>query len=121
MRIEGQLIIEQMRACLTQMSEALKGLREEVAATEAERFPVNRNSLMVPLDMSLVAIHMLGSKLHEAQPGGVVELEDSERIIVGMSATFMEERVASLVEDALQGEPVPDERVQRELGVPTRH
>ena len=116
MKIEGRRIIDLMRGCLTEMSASLKDLRRETEGLEPESLPVARNALLFSLDMNLAAIHMLGVKLMDGVGAGSVELSDSERIIVGMSASFMSEPVARLLQDALDGFPVPDERVTRELG-----
>jgi hypothetical protein len=112
-RIEGRLIIELMRGCLTEISASLKSLRREAEAGDPQVFPVAKNAVLFSLDMNIAAIHMLGSKL--ADETAAVELTDAERLLIGMSATFMSEPVARLIDDALEGLAVSDERVRREL------
>ncbi len=116
MKIEGQLIMELMRSCLTELSNTLENLRQESGEAAPEAFPVMRNGLLFSLDMSLAVIHMVGVKLSQAEQTGGVELEDSERVVVGMAATLMPESVAALVDDALEGLPVSDDRVRSVLG-----
>jgi hypothetical protein len=113
-RIEGRLIIELMRGCLSEVSGVLKNMRAELAEEDPERMSM-RNGLLFSLDMNLAAIHMLGLKLMEAEGAAAVELEASERVIVGLCGSFMDAALARLIDDALEGFPVPDERVQREL------
>lgn len=113
-RIEGRLIIELMRGCLSEVSGVLKSMRTELATEDPERLSM-RNGLLFSLDMNLAAIHMLGLKLMEAEGTAAVELEAAERVIVGLCGSFMDAALARLIDDALEGFPVPDERVQREL------
>lgn len=115
-KIEGQQIIDLMRGCLTEMSASLKALRRETEGVDADALPVARNALLFSLDMNLAAMHMLGLRLMEGVGQGRVEISDSERVIIGMSASFMREPIGRLVQDALDGFAVPDERVLRERG-----
>lgn len=116
MKIEGRLIIDLMRGCLTEMSNSLRDLRREAEREAPESFPVSRNALLFSLDMNLAAMHMAGLKLAEGVEAGEVSLADAERVIIGMSATFMREAIARLVDEALEGQAMPDERVRRALG-----
>lgn len=113
-RIVGRLIIDLMRGCLSEVSGVLKDMRSGLAAEDPERLP-QRNGLLFSLDMNLAAIHMLGLKLMEAEAAASVELDAAERVIVGLCGSFMDAGLARLIDDALEGFPVPDERVQREL------
>jgi hypothetical protein len=111
--VEGRLIIELMRGCLTEISSSLKSLRREADAADPDACPVAKNAILFSLDMNLAAIHMLGAKL--AEHPVAVELTEAERLIIGMASTFMSEPVARLIDDALEGYPVEDARVQREF------
>lgn len=111
MQIKGEKIIDLMRGCLTEISATLKELRRQAEAAEAERFPLVKNGVLFSMDMNLAAIHMLGLKLMEAQPTGEVDLAAPERIIIGMASTFMREEIAQLIDDALEGFSVTDDKV----------
>lgn len=113
-RIEGQAIIELMRGCLSEVSGVLKNLRATLSEEDPERLKM-RNGLLFSLDMNLAAIHMLGLKLMGSEGSAEVALEASERVIVGLCGSFMEASVSRLIDDALEGFPVPDERVRQEL------
>jgi hypothetical protein len=111
--IQGRLIIELMRGCLTEISGNLKSLRRQAEAADPDACPVAKNAILFSLDMNVAAIHMLGGKL--AEHPQAVELSEAERLIIGMASTFMSEPVARLIDDALEGYAVEDERVRREF------
>ncbi|WP_156782585.1 hypothetical protein [Acidihalobacter yilgarnensis] len=111
--IQGRMIINVMRGCLSEVSATLKALRGQVA--ETKEGDALRNGLFFSLDLNLAAIHLLGIKLMEAEPVGEVDLSGAERVVLGMAGSFMAEPVAQLIDDALEGFAVPDERVSREL------
>ncbi|APZ44056.1 hypothetical protein [Acidihalobacter ferrooxydans] len=113
-RIEGRLIIDLMRGCLSEVSGVLKNMRGELSEQDPERM-VLRNGLLFSLDMNLAAIHMLGMKLMEAEATAAVELENAEKVIIGLCGSFMDAPLARLIDDALEGFAVTDERVQGEL------
>jgi hypothetical protein len=113
-RIEGRLIIDLMRECLSEVSGVLKNMRAELAEEESGQL-MQRNGLLFSLDMNLAAIHMLGLKLMEADAAARVVLEPAEKVIVGLCGSFMDAPLARLIDDALEGFPVSDERVRREL------
>ncbi|MEJ2632005.1 MAG: hypothetical protein P8011_00915 [Acidihalobacter sp.] len=113
-RIEGRLIIDLMRGCLSEVSGVLKNMRAELAEEESGQL-MQRNGLLFSLDMNLAAIHMLGLKLMEADTAARVVLEPAEKVIVGLCGSFMDAPLARLIDDALEGFPVSDERVRREL------
>lgn len=113
-RIEGRLIIELMRGCLSEVSDVLKSMRADLAGQALERMPA-RNVLLLSLDMNLAAVHMLGLKLMEAEGAAAVGLEASERVIVGLCGSFMDAPLAQLIDDALEGVSVSDERVRSVL------
>ena len=115
MKIQGEKIIDLMRGCLTEISNTIKDLRKRADEAEPEAFPVVKNGVLFSLDMNLAAIHMLGMKLMEAQPTGEVELSPTERILIGMSATFMRDDIAQLVDDALEGYAVSDAKVEEAI------
>lgn len=112
MQINGAAKLELMRRCLTEMSAQLKQLRMDADAHEAITFPVMKSGLMFSLDMNLASIHMLGLKLHEAQQQSApVALAPSEKIMVGMCASFMSEAIAGIMDEILEGVDVPEEKV----------
>jgi len=115
MKIQGEKIIDLMRGCLTEISQTLKDLRRQADEADAQAFPIVKNAVMYSMDMNLAAIHMLGVKLMEAQPTGEVELSPTERVLIGMASTFMRDDIAQLVEDALEGYRVSDEKVEEVL------
>ncbi|OBS08041.1 hypothetical protein [Acidihalobacter prosperus] len=112
--IRGRMIINVMRGCLSEVSATLKSLRAQLA--ERDEGDALRNGLLFSLDMNLAAIHLLGIRLMEAESAGEVTLSGAERVVLGMAGSFMAEPVARLIDDALEGFAVPDERVGRELG-----
>jgi len=116
MKIQGEKIIDLMRGCLTEISNTLRELRNQADEAEADRFPIVKNGVMFSLDMNLATIHMLGMKLMDAQPSGEVELSQPERILIGMSATFMRDDIAQLIEDALEGYSISEARIDEVLG-----
>lgn len=116
MKIQGERIIDLMRGCLTEISNTIKDLRRQADESDPQAFPIVKNAVMFSMDMNLAAIHMLGLKLMEAQPTGEVELSPTERVLIGMAATFMRDDIAQLVEDALEGYPVSDAKVEEVIG-----
>lgn len=111
--VRGKRIINVMRGCLSEISATLKELRARLTATGD--MDASRNGMLFSLDMNLASMHMLGLKLMEAEQAGELELSGAERVILGMAGSFMEEPVSRLIDDALEGFAVPDERVVREL------
>ncbi|WP_455380465.1 hypothetical protein [Acidihalobacter prosperus] len=109
--IEGRMIINVMRGCLSEVSTTLRGMRGR--CTETDQYEPLRNGLLFSLDMNLAVIHLLGIKLMEAESLGRAELTGSERVVLGMAGSFMSEPVAQLIEDALEGLNVSDERVNQ--------
>lgn len=113
--VRGSALLELMRGCLTEVSGFLKQLREDSAKVDAEDFPVVRNGLLFSLDLSVASIHMLGMKLYQAQASGEVQLEESEKVILGMASHFLAEDLAKFIDDALQGYAVDDAAVAEAL------
>jgi len=109
--IMGHMIINVMRGCLSEVSTTLKDIRGQV--TKTDQYEPLHNGLLFSLDMNLAAIHLLGIKLMEAESLGRAELTGSERVVLGMAGSFMSEPVAQLIEDALEGLSVSDERVNQ--------
>jgi VIT1/CCC1 family predicted Fe2+/Mn2+ transporter len=114
--IEGASIIGLMRGALTEISSSLQSLRHQLDAADVESLPVAQNALLFSLDMNLAAIHMLGLRLMDGERSGRVDIGDSERVLIGMSGSLMADPIARLIDEALDGQVVTDDRVAGELG-----
>jgi hypothetical protein len=101
------------------MSNSLKAMRQDTESKPDAAYAVPRNGVLFSLDMNIAVIHMLGLRLHRAQEEGEVELNDGERVVIGMSATFMGDEVAALIDDALEGHAVDEARLEAILSAGT--
>lgn len=112
--ILGQGIIDLMRQALTEVAKQFQQLRDDITEQTLANQPL-KNGMLASLDLNLACIHLLGSKLANAVPEKKLMLETNERLIVGFCTDFLDERIANIINSALQGNPINDEEIKARL------